>query len=133
MSVHTTACPRNCYSTCAMRVTVSGSPNSLWVFWLSSPMASSVARRLAVVPYCQWALGPPTDGQHLHVVTRYDAARGMVTSSAMRAPLRSSTSRSTMIATTTKAANAAHIHHVPMLSILRPFQQSLRHAGQRQH
>ena len=24
MTVHTTACPRNCYSTCAMRVTVEG-------------------------------------------------------------------------------------------------------------
>ncbi len=40
---------------------------------------TTAARRLAVVPYCQWALGPPTDGQHLHVATRYDAARGMVT------------------------------------------------------
>ncbi len=36
------------------------------------------ARRLTVVPYCQWVLGPPRDGQHLHVVTRYDSAAGAV-------------------------------------------------------
>ncbi len=35
-------------------------------------------RRLSVVPYCQWALGPPQDGHHLHVVTHYDSGRGAV-------------------------------------------------------
>ena len=28
--------------------------------------------------YCEWALGPPRDGQHLHVVTSYDPAIGAV-------------------------------------------------------
>ncbi|MEZ5286566.1 MAG: hypothetical protein R2712_17515 [Vicinamibacterales bacterium] len=39
---------------------------------------TSQARALAVVPYCQWALGPPREGQHLQVVTSYDANRGVV-------------------------------------------------------
>lgn len=38
----------------------------------------SETRRLSVVPYCQWVLGPPQDGHALHVVTRYDAERGAV-------------------------------------------------------
>jgi cyclic beta-1,2-glucan synthetase len=35
-------------------------------------------RRLSIFGYCEWALGPPRDGHHLHVVTERDAASGAV-------------------------------------------------------
>ncbi len=34
--------------------------------------------RLSLVAYCEWLLGPPRDGHHLHVVTDYDARLGTV-------------------------------------------------------
>ncbi len=33
-------------------------------------------RRLSVFFYCEWALGPPREGHHLHVVTERSAATG---------------------------------------------------------
>jgi cyclic beta-1,2-glucan synthetase len=35
-------------------------------------------RRLSVFSYCEWALGPPREGHHLHVVTERDEATGAV-------------------------------------------------------
>ena len=35
-------------------------------------------RRLSVVSYCEWALGPPVAGRHLHVVTERDEASGAI-------------------------------------------------------
>src|SRR6185436_9897025 len=39
---------------------------------------SSRPRRLSVFSYCEWALGPPRDGHHLHVVTERDETSGAV-------------------------------------------------------
>jgi cyclic beta-1,2-glucan synthetase len=39
---------------------------------------SGRARRLSVFSYCEWALGPPRDGHHLHVITERDEATGAV-------------------------------------------------------
>jgi cyclic beta-1,2-glucan synthetase len=39
---------------------------------------SARPRRLSVVSYCEWALGPPREGHHLHVVTERDEATGAV-------------------------------------------------------
>jgi len=36
------------------------------------------ARTVSVFAYNEWALGPPRDGQHLHVVTEFDPATGAV-------------------------------------------------------
>ncbi|MCX6552175.1 MAG: DUF3131 domain-containing protein [Acidobacteria bacterium] len=38
----------------------------------------TTARRLSVFAYNEWALGPPRDGQHLHVVTQIDPQSGAV-------------------------------------------------------
>ncbi|HXT20399.1 MAG TPA: carbohydrate-binding protein, partial [Thermoanaerobaculia bacterium] len=35
-------------------------------------------RRLSVFSYCEWALGPPREGHHLHVVTERDETGGAV-------------------------------------------------------
>ena len=35
-------------------------------------------RRLSVFSYCEWALGPPAAGRHLHVVTERDEASGAI-------------------------------------------------------
>ncbi|MEO8634582.1 MAG: glucoamylase family protein [Gemmatimonadales bacterium] len=39
---------------------------------------SARPRRLSVVGYTEWSLGPPQAGQHLHVVTTFDRATGAV-------------------------------------------------------
>jgi cyclic beta-1,2-glucan synthetase len=36
-------------------------------------------RRIGVFAYCEWALGPPRAGEHLHVVTERDAESGALT------------------------------------------------------
>ena len=36
------------------------------------------ARRLSVFGYAEWVLGPPQEGQHLHVVTQRDAGAGAI-------------------------------------------------------
>ncbi|MBK9519952.1 MAG: carbohydrate-binding protein [Anaeromyxobacter sp.] len=43
---------------------------------LSLTNEGPVARRLSVLGYVEWVLGPPQEGQHLHVVTRQDEASG---------------------------------------------------------
>ncbi|HEV8632219.1 MAG TPA: glucoamylase family protein, partial [Thermoanaerobaculia bacterium] len=42
---------------------------------------SARPRRLSVFSYCEWALGPPREGHHLHVVTERDEATGAVLAS----------------------------------------------------
>ncbi|HSB20504.1 MAG TPA: glucoamylase family protein [Anaeromyxobacteraceae bacterium] len=39
---------------------------------------SPIPRRLSVFGYSEWVLGPPQEGQHLHVVTQRDAATGAI-------------------------------------------------------
>jgi len=39
---------------------------------------SARPRRVSVFSYCEWALGPPRDGHHLHVVTERDESTGAV-------------------------------------------------------
>ena len=36
------------------------------------------ARTLSIVSYNEWALGPPRDGEHMHVVTEIDGASGAI-------------------------------------------------------
>jgi cyclic beta-1,2-glucan synthetase len=38
----------------------------------------ATTRRLTIMAYNEWALGPPIDRQHLHVVTEHDAASGAI-------------------------------------------------------
>jgi cyclic beta-1,2-glucan synthetase len=39
---------------------------------------SDATRSLSVFAYNDWALGPPRDGEHLHVVTKHDAQTGAI-------------------------------------------------------